>query len=115
MILLGVLSLVFRYLRCSNSVAMLIVGLTIGAAELHRADLLISDELIMALLELGAVLQLFDSGVSIDFSNFDKYWRQVTRGGAAKRRESRSEESALEKELERTRGETSEGHSLRNE
>jgi len=80
MILLGVLSLMFRYLRCSNSVAMLIVGLIIGAAELHHADLFISDELIMALLELGAVLQLFVSGVSVDFGNFDKYWRQVKRG-----------------------------------
>ena len=56
---------------------MLIVGLVIGAAELHHSDLVISDELIMALLEIGAVLQLFVSGVSVDFSKFDRYWRQV--------------------------------------
>ena len=84
MILLGVLSLGFYHVKCSNSVAMLIVGLIIGAAELHHSTLPISDELIMALLEIGAVLQLFVSGVAVDFGTFERYWKQVVLVGAGR-------------------------------
>ena len=34
-------------------------------------------EIVAALLEIGAMLHMFFEGVSLNFDRFDKYWREV--------------------------------------
>lgn len=79
LIMLAAMSLVFHYggLRLSNSVAMLIIGIVIGAAKLNEDPLVISDEIAAALLEVGAMLHMFYEGLSLDFDKFEKYWREI--------------------------------------